>query len=125
MLEDRERESRLFNILKKAHSQKTDRVLIFALYKKEAARMETTLVRKGFNCSSIHGDKSQDMRTRALERRVKAMDTFAGEPGSEESNAARQQNKPWAPTIQEIPGQLGVYKISKNVLTCSALTTGG
>ena len=29
--------------------------------------METVLVRKGFNCSSIHGDKSQDMRTRALE----------------------------------------------------------
>jgi len=67
VLEDRERESRLFNILKKAHSQQTDRVLIFALYKKEAARMETVLVRKGFNCSSIHGDKSQDMRTRALE----------------------------------------------------------
>ena len=35
VLEDRERESRLFNILKKAHSQQTDRVLIFALYKKE------------------------------------------------------------------------------------------
>ena len=45
------------------------------------------------------------MRTRALERRVKAMDTYAGDPGSEETNAARQQNKPWAPTIQEIPGQ--------------------
>ena len=48
------------------------------------------------------------MRTRALERRVKAMDTFAGDPGGEESNAARQQNKPWAPAIQEIPGQLGL-----------------
>ena len=44
------------------------------------------------------------MRTRALERRVKAMDTFAGDPSSEE-NTARQQNKPWAAAIQEIPGQ--------------------
>ena len=48
------------------------------------------------------------MRTRALERRVKAMDTFAGEPGSEENNpnVGRQQNKPWAAAVQEIPGQL-------------------
>ena len=46
------------------------------------------------------------MRTRALERRVKAMDTFAGEPGGEETQGARQQNKPWAAAIQEIPGQL-------------------
>ena len=47
------------------------------------------------------------MRTRALERRVKAMDTFAGDPSSEENNVAtaRQQNKPWAAAIQEIPGQ--------------------
>ena len=46
------------------------------------------------------------MRTRALERRVKAMDTFAGEASGEETQGARQQNKPWAAAIQEIPGQL-------------------
>jgi len=67
VLEDRERESRLFQLLKKVHTNKKDRVLIFVLYKKEAARMESTLVKRGWSCSSIHGDKSQDMRTRALE----------------------------------------------------------
>ena len=45
------------------------------------------------------------MRTRALERRVKAMDTFAGDPTANTEDNVRQQNKPWAATVQEIPGK--------------------
>ena len=58
------------------------------------------------------------MRTRALERRVKAMDTFAGDPSSEETNnVARQQNKPWAAAVQEIPGQLDtLYHPERKIL---------
>ena len=47
------------------------------------------------------------MRTRALERRVKAMDTLAVDTATEE-NTAKQQ-KPWAPaTLQDIPGLASV-----------------
>lgn len=51
----------------KNHHKKGNKILIFALYKKEAARLETSLNRKGFNVGSIHGDKSQNDRNKALE----------------------------------------------------------
>jgi len=66
-VEDRDRENKLIGLLKKHHGNRTDRVLIFVLYKKEAARIEANLQRKGWNCTSIHGDKSQEMRTKAME----------------------------------------------------------
>jgi len=67
VIEDRERERRLTKLLEKYHANGKDRVLIFVLYKKEAARIESNLKRSGWNCTSIHGDKSQDMRTAALD----------------------------------------------------------
>jgi ATP-dependent RNA helicase DBP3 len=68
VIEDRAREQRLSELLKKYASGKRsrDRILVFALYKKEAARLEGTLNRWGYSCASIHGDKTQDARTRAL-----------------------------------------------------------
>ncbi|KAL7546217.1 hypothetical protein ACHAWF_010481 [Thalassiosira exigua] len=68
VIDDREREPRLRALLHKytGGKRKNDRVLVFALYKKEAARLEGTLNRWGFACASIHGDKTQDARTRAL-----------------------------------------------------------
>lgn len=69
VIEDREREPRLRELLKKYTSgkRKNDRILVFALYKKEAARLEGTLNRWGFSCASIHGDKTQDKREQALQ----------------------------------------------------------
>lgn len=69
VIEDREREPRLRELLKKYTSgkRKNDRILVFALYKKEAARLEGTLSRWGYSCASIHGDKSQDKREQALQ----------------------------------------------------------
>jgi len=67
VVEDRDRENKLVSLLKKHHGNRTDRILIFVLYKKEAARIEANLLRKGWTCTSIHGDKSQEMRSRALE----------------------------------------------------------
>jgi ATP-dependent RNA helicase DBP3 len=68
VVEDRAREGMLNNLLKKYHSSRTNRVLIFVLYKKEAARVEQTLNRSGWKSVSIHGDKSQEGRTQALEQ---------------------------------------------------------
>lgn len=68
VIEDRAREPRLRELLNQ-HTRgkhKNDRVLVFALYKKEASRLEGTVSRWGFNCASIHGDKTQDARERAL-----------------------------------------------------------
>lgn len=68
VVEDQVREGRLKKLLEKYHSSRKNRVLIFVLYKKEAARIESNLQRQGWKATSIHGDKSQDMRTKALEQ---------------------------------------------------------
>jgi len=60
------REQKLKVLLKKYHINEC-RIIIFALYKKEAARLEKNLWNCGWNCVSIHGDKSQEMRTKAVE----------------------------------------------------------
>ena len=72
VIDDYAREARLTALLQKNFKTNTKknpyRILIFALYKKEAARLETTLARSGYSglVTSIHGDKAQDARTRAL-----------------------------------------------------------
>merc|ERR1712059_30131 len=68
VVEDRAREGLLPKLLSKYHSDRKNRILIFVLYKKEAARVEQNLVRGGWKACSIHGDKSQDARTEALEQ---------------------------------------------------------
>jgi ATP-dependent RNA helicase DBP3 len=49
------------------HKSTKTRVLVFVLYKKEAARVESALRRRGWSCVGIHGDKGQRDRTAALE----------------------------------------------------------
>lgn len=44
-----------------------EKVLVFALYKKEASRVHAWLERQGYQAACIQGDLSQDQRTRALE----------------------------------------------------------
>merc|ERR1712130_419324 len=68
VVEDRAREGLLLKLLKKYHSDRKNRILIFVLYKKEAARIETNLSNKGWRVGSIHGDKSQEGRTQAVEQ---------------------------------------------------------
>ena len=57
---------RLPQLLQQYHKSRTNRVLVFALYKKEAARVEQTLQRLGHKALAIHGDMTQEQRTRAL-----------------------------------------------------------
>ncbi|RDW61077.1 ATP-dependent RNA helicase DBP3 [Coleophoma cylindrospora] len=69
VVDPREKEYRLLQLLKQhqSGSQKDDRVLVFCLYKKEATRVEGFLHSKGFRVAGIHGDLSQEQRTRSLE----------------------------------------------------------
>ncbi|ORX56338.1 DEAD-domain-containing protein [Hesseltinella vesiculosa] len=62
----RDKEYKLIELLNKIHRKQNNRVLVFALYKKEAARIEFTLRRQGFKVVGIHGDKNQAQRTEAL-----------------------------------------------------------
>ncbi|KAI8604208.1 DEAD box RNA helicase [Dissophora ornata] len=63
----RNKEQRLLELLKDYHKTRKNRILIFALYKKEADRIEQTLQRAGYKVGGIHGDKNQHTRTAALE----------------------------------------------------------
>lgn len=64
-----EKDKKLLELLKKYHSEskKNEKVLIFALYKKEAARVERNLKYNGYSVAAIHGDLSQQQRTQALD----------------------------------------------------------
>jgi len=68
VVEDRAREGKLTQLLKNYHSDRKNRILIFVLYKKEASRIESNLSRSGWKVGSIHGDKSQEGRTLAVEQ---------------------------------------------------------
>lgn len=57
----------LRKLLPKNDKSGTSRILIFALYKAEAARLTQTLVRNGYEVSSLHGDLNQTQRISALE----------------------------------------------------------
>lgn len=69
VIEDRAREAQLRKLLQKYQTgkNKNDRVLVFALYKKEAERLEYTMRRWGLDVCSIHGNKQQAARTAALD----------------------------------------------------------
>lgn len=69
VVEPRDKEFRLLQLLKQYHQGKSrdDRILVFCLYKKEATRIEGFLQRKGINVGGIHGDLRQEQRTRSLE----------------------------------------------------------
>ena len=66
VIEPRAKEKRLLQLLQKYHKSRKNRVLCFALYKKEAERLESMLSRNGWNCIAIHGNKTQEARTSAL-----------------------------------------------------------
>ena len=61
------RDRLLDSLLKKYHASRTNRIIIFVLYKKEAARVESMLQNRGWNAAAVHGDISQGQRTAAVE----------------------------------------------------------
>ncbi|KAI0042886.1 DEAD-domain-containing protein [Auriscalpium vulgare] len=71
--DDREKDQRLLKHLHALAPKKNNvsdpeaaRILVFVLYKKEAARVEGMLKRSGYSVGGLHGDLSQDARTAAL-----------------------------------------------------------
>jgi len=67
VVEDRQKDARLLDLLKQYHSSRKNRVLVFVLYKKEACRVEQMLHSRGWRSVAIHGDKDQANRSRAIE----------------------------------------------------------
>jgi ATP-dependent RNA helicase DBP3 len=69
VLDPRNKEYRLLQLLKQyqSGSQKDDRILVFCLYKKEATRVESFIRSKGIRVAGIHGDLSQEQRTKSLD----------------------------------------------------------
>lgn len=69
VVDPRNKEYRILQLLKQYQSgkQKDDRILVFCLYKKEATRVESFIRSKGINVAGIHGDLSQEQRTRSLD----------------------------------------------------------
>jgi ATP-dependent RNA helicase DBP3 len=70
VVDQRAKEQKLLQLIKQHQSgaNKNDRILVFALYKKEASRIEGFLRSKGCRVAGIHGDLSQPQRTEALGR---------------------------------------------------------
>ena len=67
VIEDREKEYKLKQLLQKYHSSRTNRVIVFVLYKKEAVRVERMLQNAGWKVASVHGDKAQGERNTAVD----------------------------------------------------------
>ncbi|KAF8895026.1 P-loop containing nucleoside triphosphate hydrolase protein [Gymnopilus junonius] len=70
----RSKDQRLLNLLQSLSHKKTTqtgaseaRILVFALYKKEASRVEQMLRRQGYSVGALHGDMSQTARMETLE----------------------------------------------------------
>lgn len=70
VIDPREKEKKLLQLLRKYQSgaNKNDKVLVFALYKKEALRVESLLQRNGYSVAAVHGDLTQQQRSNALGR---------------------------------------------------------
>lgn len=68
VVEDRARDARVHTLLQKYHQSRKNLILLFVLYKKEADRVERMLHQRGWTCAAIHGDRSQEQRTQAVEK---------------------------------------------------------
>jgi ATP-dependent RNA helicase DBP3 len=62
-----EKDRKLLGLLEQYHASRRNKILIFVLYKKEAADLQSKLQQRGYNVTGIHGDKSQFDRTSALD----------------------------------------------------------
>ena len=69
VVDPRGKEQRLLQILREHQGpkHKNDRILVFCLYKKEAARIEGFLRQRGLKVAGIHGDMGQAARTASLD----------------------------------------------------------
>lgn len=76
VMDNQDKDARLVQLLQKYHKDRSERMLVFCLYKKETQRVETMLQRKGYDARCINGDLSQDKRTEVLEDVRKLLNPF-------------------------------------------------
>ncbi|KAJ1976319.1 hypothetical protein H4R34_004022 [Dimargaris verticillata] len=67
VLEPDDKYFRLMKLLQDYHRSRTNRIIIFVLYKKEAENLERRLLGKKFKVAAIHGNKNQTQRIAALD----------------------------------------------------------
>jgi len=67
VVDDTQKPEKLSGLLRKYHKGKNNKVLVFVLYKKEAVRVEQSLLKQGYNVTSLHGDKPQSQRQQAMD----------------------------------------------------------
>lgn len=68
VLEPRAKDRAISNLLMEMKVKKTkEKIIVFALYKKESSRVENFLQREGYKAVALNGDKSQRDREAALE----------------------------------------------------------
>jgi len=67
VIEPFDKEKRINELLNEYHKDRKLKIIIFALYKKEAQSVENFLTRKGWRVACIHGDLPQAKRTEALQ----------------------------------------------------------
>jgi len=69
VVEEFSRDAKIHLLLRKYHNKsRSNRILIFVLYKKEADRVDRMLKNKGWNCVAIHGNIGQAQRFEAVEK---------------------------------------------------------
>ena len=68
VMEPRDRDDILCDLLRRHHSSRSSRTILFVLYKKEADRVEAMLASRGWRgqVGALHGDKSQMVRNAVL-----------------------------------------------------------
>eukprot|EP00924_Labyrinthula_sp_SR-Ha-C_P004112 snap_masked-scaffold_3-processed-gene-14.20-mRNA-1 protein AED:0.29 eAED:0.29 QI:0/-1/0/1/-1/1/1/0/482 len=67
VLEEYDKNRKLFELLSVLKARETNKkIIVFALYKKEASRLEETLQRQRYRAIGIHGDKQQKEREDCL-----------------------------------------------------------
>jgi len=71
VIDSDQRFPRLQALLNDYHADGKNRILIFTLYKRETSWLEKSLWDRGWNVASIHSNKSQPQRTKALNDFIK------------------------------------------------------
>lgn len=67
VVESHQKDGKLKKLLQSYHSSRSNKILIFVLYKKEAVELCNKISSWGYNVTAIHGDKAQQDRTSALQ----------------------------------------------------------
>jgi ATP-dependent RNA helicase DBP3 len=85
--ESRGKEWKLLNTLKEIgkdnqKNKSKDKIIVFALYKKEAQRLHEFLLRKGFQACCIEGNMSQEKRSKSLDDFMTGKSTILVATGS-------------------------------------------